>query len=225
MKKIIIFDLDGTLIRGQSQKLLVKYAYRRGLINFSTLFKIFLWFSLYKIGIKKDPRKIMEFGYSFLANKRIGYFEKFFDDFFKNELRNYIYKEAVEIINGYKEESVEMVIVSNSIKEILSRVARFFAIDNYFGTELEKRHGRFTGRIKNGIIYGKNKLELLDGFIVNEGLSFKNSIVLSDHHSDRFLLEKSSCPIAVNPTLKLRKIAQKYNWKILTFKETIKNEF
>jgi hypothetical protein len=52
-KKIaVFFDVDDTLIDGQTQKLMVSYFYQKKKINFIFLLKIYFWFLLYKIGFE-----------------------------------------------------------------------------------------------------------------------------------------------------------------------------
>jgi hypothetical protein len=51
-KKIaVFFDVDDTLIDGQTQKLMVSYFYQKKKINFIFLLQIYFWFLLYKIGV------------------------------------------------------------------------------------------------------------------------------------------------------------------------------
>ena len=58
IKPIAIFDIDNTLIKGQSQLLFVRYLYTEGKLSCLKYFKVLLWFVLYKIGIYEDVSKI-----------------------------------------------------------------------------------------------------------------------------------------------------------------------
>jgi len=83
MNELVIFDLDNTLIKKQSQALLLAYVLKKRLISPFFYFIIMTWFIFYKLGLVKNPRKIMEYSFSFLKGKRVISFRKIIDDFFR----------------------------------------------------------------------------------------------------------------------------------------------
>ncbi len=66
MKDLVILDLDNVIVKGQSQKLLLNYLFKRKLIGYWYFLKIYLWFVFYKIGLIKNPKRVMEYAFSFL---------------------------------------------------------------------------------------------------------------------------------------------------------------
>jgi len=90
MKEMVIFDLDNTLIKGQSLKILLAYGKKLGLVSFFSYIKIMLWFALYKIGAIKNPRGMMEYGFKFLKDKDSEEVERIIAEFFKKELKKTI---------------------------------------------------------------------------------------------------------------------------------------
>ncbi|MDD2935642.1 MAG: hypothetical protein PHX25_04205, partial [Candidatus Pacebacteria bacterium] len=56
----VIFDVDDTLIKGQSQKIFIDYLFKKKMISFFVYLKILIWFSLYKIGLGSNPKSVAE---------------------------------------------------------------------------------------------------------------------------------------------------------------------
>lgn len=218
MNEIVIFDLDNTLIEGQSQELLLSYLLKRGLIGYPFYLKLSLWFLLYKVGLTKKPREMMEYAVSFLKDMPVKEFEIILDDFFEERLKNSIYPEAKEILEKHMEEKRRVMVVSNAISYIPRKVSEYLNIEYFIGTEVEIKGDRLTGRLTGDIAYGINKPALIKEYAEKNGLSLDNAWGYSDHISDMPMLEMVKRPFAVNPCASLRKEAEKRNWPILTFK-------
>lgn len=221
LKDLVILDLDNVIIKGQSQRLLLKYLFKKNLIGFFYYFKITLWFILYKIGLVCDPKKVMEYAFGFLKNRETEEVDKIAGEFFDEVLKHNILKEAINLIKKYKIEKKELIIVSNVIDIIVKKVAEFLDIKNFIGTHLEIIDNKFTGKILGDIVYGKNKITYFNNFIKKNNLSFNKIWSYGDHITDLDILKIASNPIAVNPDNFLKKEATKNHWQILNFKETV----
>lgn len=222
MRELVIFDIDNTLIRGQSQKILLKYLFKRKLISRFYYIKVYLWFVLYKLGFIKSPKKIMEYAFKFLRNRKIEEVNKIADDFFETVLKNFIFTKAVDIINEHKSKNREILLLSNAINIIIKRIAQFLGIKNYTGTNLEIVDNKFTGKIIGNIVYGEEKIKCINDFIKANDLTLNNSWAYGDHISDLHILKKVKYPVVVNPDKFLKKEANKRNWPILFFRKLIK---
>jgi len=165
----------------------------------------------------KNPKKIMDYSFSFLKDKRIEEVDEIVDIFFKNVLCKFIFSEIVDIINKHKEKERELIIISNGADILVKRVADFLDIKNYIGTRLEIINGKFTGKILGDIVYGKNKVKVAEEFIKKNNFNLDNSYAYTDHISDLDLLLMVSNPFAVNPDNFLVAEAKKRNWPVLKF--------
>lgn len=219
MNELVIFDLDNTLIKKQSQGLLLTYTLKKGTIGLFFYFTIMIWFIFYKLGLVKNPRKIMEYSFSFLKGKNVIDFREDIDDFFRERLKPIIFVDVLRLINTHKAKGRKILIISNAIEYIPKKISEFLNIDYYIGTKLEIKNNKFTGMIDGDIIYGKNKVFAIKEFVKENNLFLKNSWGYSDHHSDIPFLKTVDFPIVVNPTKKLLKEAQKRKWPILKFKK------
>ncbi|OGD67940.1 hypothetical protein A3I18_01580 [Candidatus Campbellbacteria bacterium RIFCSPLOWO2_02_FULL_35_11] len=218
---IVIFDVDDTLIRGQSQQLFIKYLLKRGLISYFVYIKIITWFILYKLGFVSDPKKIAEYSFKLFKGKSKEEIEKLSKDFFQKILSKEFYEETLDIIKEHKNKGHKIILLSNAIEIIVGKISEHLNIPDYICTKLEVVNEIYTGKISGEITYGQNKVEKIKNYLSENNIKLEEaeSWGYGDHSSDIFVLELVKYPFAVNPDKKLRKVALERNWKILKFKK------
>lgn len=214
---IVFFDVDNTLIKGQSQRLFISFLFKKKLVSFLVYLKIIFWFFLYKIGIAKNPRNIAEYGFAFLRGYTLTEFEKIVDDFFNTVLRDRIYREAEKIIKEHKERGDKVILLSNSFNTLMQQLADFLLIDGFLCTKLEVVDGKFTGKIDGDIVYGINKTNLAKKYLEDNNISRDYVWAYADHISDLGILTLAGNPVVVNPSSALLKEARIRKWKILLY--------
>lgn len=218
MKDVVIFDVDNTILEGQSQGLFVKFLFKENLLSFFAYLLLVIWVICYRFRIVSNPLPAMKYGLSFIKNKTISEVDEITEKFFNEVLKRKIYPEAINLIKEHQKAGRLLVLVSNAPDILVKKIACNFDVENFISTKLEYKDDVYTGNIIGEIMYGKQKLDSVHDFVQTQGLSLNNSWGYGDHESDIFLLSKISHPYAVNPSRNLRKIALKNNWPILTFK-------
>jgi HAD superfamily hydrolase (TIGR01490 family) len=217
MKELVVFDLDGTLGYGQSQKLFLGYLIGKKLIGRLFYMRLMMWFMLYKLELVRDPKKPMEYAFSFLKGRAEKEIASIVADFFETSLRQHIYNDAKGIMDKHRREDREIIILSNAIEPIVKKVAEHFGIVGYVCTRLEVVDGLYTGKVLD-IVYGKNKTASLKRFAEDQGFDLERAWAYADHSSDQYILASVGHPTAVNPTPKLSRIARERNWPVLDLK-------
>lgn len=218
MKDLIIFDVDNTIVNGQSQKLLLSYMYSKEKISLLYYIEILPWFILYKMHIINDPKRVMSFAYSFLKGKTETEINKLIDSFFINSLQKNIFPEALNQIQKFQRNDKEVILVSNVPNIVIKRMAQYFDISNYLSTKLEIKDGVYTGAIVGMLMYGDNKLVAIKEYAKNHGYELKDVWAYDDHESDLSILQAVGHPVVVNATPSLRKIARQRHWIMYEWK-------
>lgn len=216
-QRVVFFDVDNTLVRGQSQRLFISFLLKRRLVSLWAYLKIIFWFFLYKIGIAKNPRAIAEYGFAFLKGYTLAEFEKIVNVFFNTVLRDRIYRKAEEIIKKHKEKGDKVILLSNSFNTLMQRLTDFLLIDGFLCTNLEIVDGKFTGKIDGDIVYGVNKTNLAKQYLKDNHISRDYVWAYADHISDLGILTLAGNPVVVNPSSALLKEARIRKWKILLY--------
>lgn len=219
MKIVAFFDVDDTLIDGQTQKIMASYLRRKGKLSLTFLFKIYSWFLLYKTGLVSDVLPIMQKSYRSIKGIKVAELEKILHEMFIEEIEPRIFPQALEEIKNHQLEGHEVVLVSNSIEPLVKTIKERLSLSMYIATSLESKNNVFTGELKGSIIYEQEKLQAIKKIAPSQNWNLTKSYAYSDHYSDIPLLEVVGSPVAVNPDDKLRQEAQKHNWPILHWKK------
>lgn len=220
-KELVIFDIDNTIVKGQSQKLLLSYLYRKKIIGFSYYLRIYVWFILYKLGLIRNPKKTMEYAFMFLKGKVVEETEKIIDNFFEEVLKKHIFEEAINLINDHRSKNREILLLSNIIDVLAKKITDFLGVRYCISTKLEIIDGKYTGKILGDIVYGENKEVFAKNFIQGNNFSVNTSWAYGDHITDLNVLKSVKYPFAVNPDKSFYKEAQKRKWPILAFNKTL----
>lgn len=218
MNELVIIDIDNTLVNGQSQNILLNYLYSKKLVGIFYFTRIYLWFVLYKMGMMKNPKQVLEYAIKFLGGKQTLDIEAFIKEFVNVELRPFFFKEMLEIIHTHKTTGRKVILVSNTIDILAKKIADFVSADDYIASKLEIKDNVYTGRVIGPLVYGDNKYTVVQDYMdTHTDFSFENSWAYADHRTDEKLLLSVKYPYAVNPDNKLEKIALSNRWPILRF--------
>ena len=216
---LAIFDMDGTLIDGQSQQYFLKYMLDKKYINYFQYFRIYFWFVLYEIGIVNDPRKISTIAFSFIKGMKIEQLEYLTKDFFESILKNKIYLEGREKIAWHLKMKNSVLLLTNAIEPIAKIVAEYLGIPQYLCTELEIIDNLYTGKILGVNTYGRNKVLKIFSYTKENNYDIEKTWAYCDHGSDIDIMSVVKYPIAVNPDKILKKESERRGWKIINFKK------
>lgn len=211
---LVIFDLDNTLIRGQSQWLLLGYLLKKGKVNIFFFSRVLFWFLGYKLGLFKNPKKIMVYSFQIVKNKKVAEINDWLSDFYSKALKQKLISQTVDILKKHKSQGDKIILLSNSVKPLVEIVGKDLGIDEVIATELEEIEGRYTGKIKSDIIYGEYKAEVIKEKFGN---NLADSFAYADHYSDIPLLKLVDHPTAINPDEKMLACAKQNNWPYFTF--------
>jgi len=86
-------------------------------------------------------------------------------------------------------------------------------------TRLEENDGRWTGRIVGDAMFGVAKGRAVQQMAVDKGFELAQCYAYGDSVSDRWMLEAVGRPVAVNPSWRLKTLARRKSWPVLTWAE------
>jgi len=218
MGNLAIFDVDGTLINGQSQRILTQFMFKYKRLSFFAYVKIITFFVLYKFDLIKDVSNARKKFLKMFAGINVVEIEGLFRKCFEEKIKPKIYQQAKELLNKHKEKGDEILLVSASLYHLLKYLQEYLGADYLFSTKLEVEGGVYTGRIDGEAVFGRKKIAIIQEFLRRKDLPYENIYAYTDNISDLPLLEFVSNPIVVNPGRKLRKIARKKNWQVYKLK-------
>lgn len=114
--------------------------------------------------------------------------------------------------------------ISGSPIELVRIMGTYFNFDLCYGTELEVKHGMYTGRLKQNLIAKEGKEAIFELIIGQNNIDLGKSFGFGDTGQDMAFLSKVGYPVAVNPNQELIDIAKENGWMICNSENTIVNK-
>ncbi len=215
---IAFFDLDYTLIRANSGKLLVRCAYEKGMMSLMDLIKA-LWVSfLYKFRLMSSE-KIIAAMLKWLAGVPEKRISELASEVFDKYIFQAIHEEARSEIVKHKDKNAAIVLLSSALLPVCRKVADYLNLDDIICTELEVDESGYTGRPSGKICFGNEKLLRLKKYCEKINSKITDAWYYGDSFSDLPVLSIVGYPVCINPDRQLRKWAREKNWVIYEFKK------
>ena len=119
-----------------------------------------------------------------------------------------------ETIDRYRSQGYKILVMSGSPEFLTLSLQNIYHPETIISTNLETREGRYTGQISGMHLYGKRKTRILKNLQTELEIDFEKSIVFANHHADADHMDLFGEAVAVNPTQKLKSIAEEKSWRI-----------
>ena len=220
-QRLALFDLDNTLLEGDSDHAWGEFLIDRGLVDEKKhrarndqFYKDYLDENL-------DMHAYIAFSLDPILTYTIDQRSALLADFMKQCIENMMLKKAQALVNAHKSQGDLCVIVTATNNVITMPIARAFKINNLIATEAELDKNFLTGKIVGAPCYQQGKIEKLNQWLKSQpnNLSLDDSIFYSDSINDLPLLEAVNEAIAVDPDHKLLHLSRERDWKILSLRD------
>jgi HAD superfamily hydrolase (TIGR01490 family) len=218
---LAIFDLDNTLLDGDSDYNWGLYLVKKGYLDegeYKEQNQKF--FEEYQVG-KLDIFAFAEFQFRFLKNNTRKFLNDVRSDYINEIIKPMILKKAIDLVNQHKEAGDRLLIITATNSFITKPIGELFGIDELIGTDPEENEGEFTGKVKGTPSFKEGKVTRLFDWLDEKNLKladFEKTFFYSDSHNDLALLEVVTNPVVVNGDKILLEKAQEKNWPTLRLK-------
>ncbi len=217
--KLALFDLDNTLLNGDSDFEWSQFLIRRGVLD-RELFESrnIAFYEQYKAGTL-DINEFLDFQLKPLSRHSRKMLDEWHSEFMSESVMPMITKPARDLVKMHLESADLCAIITATNSFVTSPIAREFGIPNLIATEPEQRAGEFTGRVSGTPCFREGKIARLDEWLANQDLtldSFEDTVFYSDSLNDLPLLCKVKSPVAANPDATLRAHAERHGWRIIS---------
>jgi HAD superfamily hydrolase (TIGR01490 family) len=215
---LAIFDLDNTLLAGDSDYLWGIFLAEQGVVDGAhhqrenerfyqeyregrlDIFE-FLRFSLKPLS-ENDPVKLRQLREQFLQEK----------------IDPIILPAARKLIDKHRSEGDTLLIITATNTFVTAPIAERFGIDNLIATDPEIVDGRYTGEVAGEPSYREGKVNRLQHWLQSNEEELAGSSFYSDSHNDIPLLEQVDNPVAVDPDEQLTAHASSHGWPIISLR-------
>lgn len=223
MKKVAIFDIDGTIFRSSLLIEITEALTQEGIFP-------------------KEVRTIYTKSYENWSNRK-GSYEKYisavvkafcqnikgvrYDDFMRitKKVNSFhqsrVYRYTRNLIKDLKKKNYRLLAISNSPKGIVEEFCKGWGFNKVYGRIYEVgKNGKFTGKILYEDLIS-NKAEILQRAVEKENLTLAGSVGVGDSESDIAFLKMVEKPICFNPNRKLYQYAKRAGWEIIVERKNV----
>jgi HAD superfamily hydrolase (TIGR01490 family) len=218
-RELALFDLDNTLLSGDSDYEWAQFLIERGVLERSKYeAQNERFFRQYQAG-KLDIYEFLEFQLAPLARYPREQLDRWHGEFMRERIAPIVRPKGRELVQRHLRDGHLCAIVTSTNSFITGPIARELAFDHLLATELEVKNGEFTGKPYGTPCFREGKVtrvfEWLEEFQLNF-MSFSASWFYSDSQNDLPLLERVTRPVAVDPDDVLRGEAHARGWRVIS---------
>ena len=219
--RLALFDLDNTLLAGDSDYEWGQFLIDRGVLDRETYeAQNRAYYDQYVAGTL-DIHEYLGFALRPLAEHPPADLARWHADFMRSRIEPMITAAARTLVRGHLEGGDLCAIVTATNSFVTAPIAKAFGVTHLVATEPEMEGGRFTGRVRGTPCFREGKVQRLDewlGSLRKQLADFRESVFYSDSHNDLPLLERVTRPVAVDADAALAAQARRRGWATMSLR-------
>ena len=219
--RLALFDLDNTLLAGDSDYEWGQLLVDRGILDRATYeAQNQAYYEQYAAGTL-DIHEYLGFALRPLAEHTPADLGRWHAQFMAERILPMMSAQARALVRSHLERVDLCAIITATTRFVTDPIAREFGVAHLIATEPERRDGRFTGRVAGVPCFRQGKVERLEQWLSGQGRrlgEFAESSFYSDSHNDLPLLERVSRAVAVDPDEALAREAARRGWERISLR-------
>lgn len=209
--RLVVCDLDGTLIEGSSEREFLLLLLRGGVMSAGGLLAFLMAYPAHPVRtvregkawnrryLKGVPLEAVNSAAVSLAGR----------------LERSIRPHVAARLRDYRTSGARLALLSASLEPLVREIAIANGFDMFRGSSPEVTGGVCTGRVTGIRPWGVAKVAAAREMILAAGSTPGETLALGDSYSDRHLFEMCARAVAVHPDTRLRALSQKRGWMVL----------
>ena len=212
---LAIFDLDHTLINGDSDYLWGEYMVEKGIVDEQAYRQRNAdFYQDYQRGCL-DNDQYLAFALEPLTHHSIEALHAWRADYVREWIQPLVAPGTPALLDEHRANGDELLIISATHRFVSEPIGALLGIPTVLATEPEIVDERYTGRFIGTPTYKDGKVTVLRQWAKDNGLSLEGAFFYSDSLNDLALLEVIDNPVTVSPDDDLRAIATERGWPVI----------
>ncbi|TBU92549.1 HAD family hydrolase [Phytopseudomonas dryadis] len=217
--RLALFDLDNTLLGGDSDHAWGDWLCARGILDGATYkARNDAFYQDYLAG-RLNIADYLNFSLEILGRTEMAQLQAWHEQFMAECIEPIILPKGLALLERHRAAGDKLVIITATNRFVTAPIAARLGVDSLLATECEMAGGRYTGRTTDVPCFKEGKVTRLERWLGEQGLSLEGSSFYSDSINDLPLLERVTQPVAVDPDPILRAEAGKRGWSIISLRD------
>ncbi|MBX2809349.1 MAG: HAD-IB family hydrolase [Cellvibrionaceae bacterium] len=217
--KLTIFDLDNTLLAGDSDHSWGQFMVRKGLVHAETFARqnddFYKQYEQRTLDMHAYQRFILTPLIPFTAAER----QALHREFMASMIEPLRLPKAEALIAEHKTAGDRLLIITATNRYVAGPIGPLVGIDTLLATEPEEVNGHFTAAVTGIPCYQQGKIQRLQAWLSQQSFTPTEITFYSDSANDLPLLEYVDKPVAVDPDSTLRAHAENLVWPIISLRD------
>ena len=216
---LAIFDLDNTLLAGDSDHAWGEFLCDRGYVDAVEYRARNDQFYADYVAGQLDVLAYQNFCQEILGRTELTTLQAWHKEFMQDYIEPMILPKGEALIAEHRAagDFIMMITATNSF--ITGPIANRLGMDHLIATECGMQDGRYTGQLVGVPSFQAGKITRLNSWLADNQANLLDSHFYSDSHNDLPLLEKVTRAVAVDPDERLRAIALERGWDVLSLRD------
>lgn len=216
---LAIFDLDNTLIAGDSDHAWGEFLIDQGLVDGKTFEQQNDRFYQDYLSGDLDIKAYLSFALSYLAGKPMAELEALHQRFMATTIQPMLLPKAFELLDKHRALGHRLMIITATNEFVTGPIARHLGVTELIASQAEIENGLYTGRPTGVPSFQEGKVVRLQSWLNKHNESLADAWFYSDSHNDIPLLEQVDHPVAVDPDERLRSLAVARQWPVISLRD------
>jgi HAD superfamily hydrolase (TIGR01490 family) len=216
--RLAIFDLDNTLIAGDSDHSWGEFLVQKNLVDAQVYAEANDRFYQQYKAATLDIQEYLTFSLAPLTHYTLDELAAFHQEFMRDYIEPMMLPKAKALLQQHRNQGDYLLIITATNSFVTHPIAKYLGVDDILASDAEILDGRYTGKGTGTPCFQGGKVIRLQAWLSEKNFNLDDAYFYSDSINDLPLLEQVPNPVAVDADERLSKIAQERDWKIMSLR-------
>ena len=216
--RLAIFDLDNTLLAGDSDHSWGEFLVARKLVDAQIYAEANDRFYQQYKAATLDIHEYLRFSLAPLTRYSLEELAAFHEEFMRDYIEPMMQPKALALLQQHRIQGDYLLIITATNSFVTHPIAKRLKVDDILASDAEIINSRYTGKGTGTPCFQGGKVIRLKEWLQEKRFNLDDAYFYSDSINDLPLLEQVPNPVAVDPDERLEKIANELNWKVISLR-------
>lgn len=216
---LAIFDLDNTLINGDSDHAWGEFLCEKGIVDVELYRRANDVFYQQYLNGNMDMQAFLAFALKPLKDHSVVQLQQWHSEFMTQKIQPMMQSKARQKLQQHRSQGDFILIITATNLFVTGPIAAALEVDDIIATAPEMVDGEYTGNYSGTPCFQEGKIVRLKQWLEQNPQQLEGSYFYSDSRNDLPLLELVDHPIAVDADQHLSQVAKQRNWPHISFRD------
>ncbi|WP_035480919.1 HAD family hydrolase [Aliagarivorans marinus] len=211
---LAVFDLDETLLSGDSSMLWHRFIVDQGLVEQADFIERDQALMAQYADGQLDMREYIRFSMQAVQHHSIAALTPLVDAFCQQRIRPRLYPDGRLLLKQLREAGSDLLIISASASFLVEPIARLLDVEHALGIDLHEDNGHYSTEVKGTMSFREGKVTRLQAWLTERQQHYQQLRFYTDSINDLPMCEQADFVEVINPCPRLHALAEQRDWPI-----------